>query len=188
MSCSTLSSLSSMWKNSAMSSALGPNRPCSCRYVRPFFAFFLNLQSHKCRWKPCRELLIHTRYIHGTCTGGQENYRKTTQWYGHVLRRKKEYVVRRLLHVEIPGRRRRWQTNLRWTGWNRRHDTDNIRAVVEMKMEGKRPRGRPRLRWNDTIRRGTKAWKIGLEWTDRERWTGLCKTRYPAQGGSDKEW
>ena len=35
----------------------------------------------------------------------------------------------------------------------RRHETENIRAVAEMKMEGKRPRGRPRLRWKDTVRR-----------------------------------
>ena len=41
-------------------------------------------------------------------------------------------------------RRRR----LEWFGHiKRRHETENIRAVVEMKMEGNRPRGRPKLRW-----------------------------------------
>ena len=64
-----------------------------------------------------------------------------------------------------------------------RDETENIRAVAEMKMEGKRPRGRPKLRWKDTVRRELKAWNIRKEWaTDRERWKGLCKTRYPAQG------
>ncbi len=49
-------------------------------------------------------------------------------------------------------------------------------------MEGKPPRGRPKLRWKDTVRRDLKAWNIREEWaTDRERWEGLCKTRYPAQ-------
>ena len=77
-------------------------------------------------------------------------------------------------------RRRR----LEWFGHvKRRGETENIRAVAEMKMEGKRPRGRPKLRWNDTIRRDLKAWKIKEEWaTDREKWKGLCKTRYPEQG------
>ena len=77
-------------------------------------------------------------------------------------------------------RRRR----LEWFGHvKRRGETENIRAVAEMKMEGKRPRGRPKLRWKDTIRRDLKAWKIKEEWaTDREKWKGLCKTRYPEQG------
>ena len=79
-------------------------------------------------------------------------------------------------------RRRR----LEWVGHAKRRDeTENIRAVVEMKMEGKRPRGRPKLRWKDTVRRDLKAWNIREEWaTDMERWKGLCKTRYPAQGDS----
>ena len=77
-------------------------------------------------------------------------------------------------------RRRR----LEWFGHvKRRDETENIRAVVEMKMEGKRPRGRPKLRWKDTVRRDMTAWSIKEEWaTDRERWTSMCKTRYPAQG------
>ena len=67
-------------------------------------------------------------------------------------------------------RRRR----LEWFGHVKR------RAVAEMKMEGKRPRGRPKLRWKDTVRRDL---EIKEEWaTDRERWKGLCKTRYPEQG------
>ena len=70
----------------------------------------------------------------------------------------------------------------------RRDETENIRAVVEMKMEVKRPRGRPKLRWNDNVRMDLKAWNIKEEWaTDRERWKGLCKTRYPTQGdGGDR--
>ena len=76
-------------------------------------------------------------------------------------------------------RRRR----LKWVGYvKRRVETENIRAVAEVKMEGKRPRGRPTLRWKDTGRRDMKAWKILEEWaTNRERWKGLCKTRYPEQ-------
>ena len=44
-------------------------------------------------------------------------------------------------------------------------------------------RGIPKLRWKDTVRRDLKAWNIREEWaTYRERWKGLCKTRYPAPG------
>ena len=73
------------------------------------------------------------------------------------------------------------QRRLEWFGHvKRRGETENIRAVAEMKMEGKRPRGRPT--WNGTVRRDLKAWNIKEEWTtDRERWKGLCKTRYPEQ-------
>ena len=77
-------------------------------------------------------------------------------------------------------RRRR----LEWFGHvKRRGETENIRAVADMMMEGKHRRGRPILRWNDTVRRDLKAWNIKEEWvTGRERWKGLCKTRYPEQG------
>ena len=81
-------------------------------------------------------------------------------------------------------------THLEWFGHvKRRNRTENIRAVVEMKMEGKRTRGRPKLRWKDTVRRDLKAWNIREEWaTDRERWKGLCKTRYPAQRDGGERW
>ena len=83
-------------------------------------------------------------------------------------------------------RRRR----LEWFGhFKRTGETENIQAVAEMKMEEKRPRGRPKLRWNDTVRRDLKAWNIKEEWaTDRERWNGLCKTRYPEQGDGGERW
>ena len=73
-------------------------------------------------------------------------------------------------------RRRR----LEWFGHvKRRGETENIRAVAEMKIPG----GRQKLRWNDTVRKDLRALNIKEEWaTDRERWKGLCKTRYPEQG------
>ena len=43
--------------------------------------------------------------------------KKTTQkrlkWYGHVRRMKEEHIVRRMLDVDIPGKRRR-RPNIRW--------------------------------------------------------------------------
>ena len=46
-------------------------------------------------------------------------YKKITEqrlkWYGHVRRKKGEHIVRRMLDVDIPGKRRRGRPNLRWT-------------------------------------------------------------------------
>ena len=98
---------------------------------------------------------------------------------GH--RRNEEILAEaKVEQIVMVVRRRR----LEWFGHIKRSDeTENIHAVVEMKMEGKRPRGRKKLRWNDTVRKDLKAWNIREEWaTDRERWKGLCKTRYPEQG------
>ena len=38
---------------------------------------------------------------------------KRLNWYAHVRRMKEEHIVRRMLHVDIPGKRRRWRPNLR---------------------------------------------------------------------------
>ena len=39
---------------------------------------------------------------------------KRLKWYGHMSRMKEEHIVRRMLDVEIPGRRRRGRPNLKW--------------------------------------------------------------------------
>ena len=39
---------------------------------------------------------------------------KRLKWYGHVRRMKEEHIVRRMLDVDIPGKRRRGRPNLRW--------------------------------------------------------------------------
>ena len=36
------------------------------------------------------------------------------KWYGHVLRREEEYVGKRVMGVEVPGRRRRGRPKRRW--------------------------------------------------------------------------
>ena len=49
---------------------------------------------------------------------GQQASNKITEkrlkWYGHVRRMKEEHIVRRMLDVDIPGKRRRGRPNLRW--------------------------------------------------------------------------
>ena len=60
---------------------------------------------------------IRSEHIRGT-TGVVQASKKITEkrlkWYGHVRRMKEEHIVRRMLDVEIPGKRRRGRPNLRW--------------------------------------------------------------------------
>ena len=60
---------------------------------------------------------IRNEHIRGT-TGVVQASKKITEkrlkWYGHVRRMKDEHIVRRMLDVEIPGKRRRGRPNLRW--------------------------------------------------------------------------
>ena len=36
------------------------------------------------------------------------------KWYGHVLRREDEYVDKRMMAMEVPGKRRRGRPKQRW--------------------------------------------------------------------------
>ena len=36
------------------------------------------------------------------------------KWYGHVLRREDEYVGKRVMAMEVPGKRRRGRPKRRW--------------------------------------------------------------------------
>ena len=44
--------------------------------------------------------------------------------YGHVRRMKEEHFVRRMLNVDIPGKRRRGRPNLRWKDTCKRDMTE----------------------------------------------------------------
>ena len=43
----------------------------------------------------------------------KKNTEKQLKWYGHVMRMKEEHIVRGMLDVDIPGKRRRGWPNLR---------------------------------------------------------------------------
>ena len=60
---------------------------------------------------------IRNEDIRGTTRvvqASKKSTEKRLKWYGHVRRMKEEHIVRRMLDVDIPGKRRRRRPNLRW--------------------------------------------------------------------------
>ena len=60
---------------------------------------------------------IRNEHIRGTTRVVQASKKiteKRLNWYGHVRRKKVEHIVRRMLDVDIPGKRRRGRPSLRW--------------------------------------------------------------------------
>ena len=60
---------------------------------------------------------IRNDHIRGTTRVVQASKKiteKQLKWYGHVRRMKEEHIVRRMLYVDIPGKRRRGRSNLLW--------------------------------------------------------------------------
>ena len=53
---------------------------------------------------------------------------KRLKWYGHVRRMEEEHIVRRMLDVDIPGKRRRGRPNLRWKDACKRETYDTGRV------------------------------------------------------------
>ena len=49
---------------------------------------------------------------------------KRLKWYGHVMRMTEEHIVRRMLDVDIPGKRRRGRPNLWWKDARKRDMTE----------------------------------------------------------------
>ena len=60
---------------------------------------------------------IRNEHIRGTTRVGQAS-KKTTErrlnWYGHVMRRDGEHILRRVLRADIPGKRKRGRSKTRW--------------------------------------------------------------------------
>ena len=60
---------------------------------------------------------IRNEHIRGTTRVGQASKKiteKRLKWYGHVRRMKEEHIVRRMLDVDPPRKRRRGRPSLRW--------------------------------------------------------------------------
>ena len=60
---------------------------------------------------------IRNEHIRGTTRVVQASYKiteKRLKWYSHMRRMKEEHIVRKMLDVDIPGKRRRGRPNIIW--------------------------------------------------------------------------
>ena len=65
------------------------------------------------------------------------------KWYGHVLSREEEYVGKRVMVMEVPGKRRRGRPKRRWL--------DNIKNdLSERELSGEE--AQDRVQWRRLIR------------------------------------
>ena len=70
---------------------------------------------------------IRNERIRGTTKVGEiskkvQESRLNLKWYVHVLRREEEYVGKRVMVMEVPGKRRRGRPNRRWLDNNKNND------------------------------------------------------------------
>ena len=90
--------------------------------------------------------IIRNERIRGTTKVGEisKNVQESRlKWYGHVLRREDEYVGKRVVVMEVPGKRRRGRIKRRWL--------DSIRndlSESELSMED----AQYRAKWKRLIR------------------------------------
>ena len=82
---------------------------------------------------------IRNERIRGTTKVGEISKKvqeSRLKWYGHVLRREDEYVGRRVMGMEVPGKRRRGRAKRRWL--------DSIRNdLSERELSGEDAQDRP---------------------------------------------
>ena len=85
---------------------------------------------------------IRNERIRGTTKVGEISKKvqeSTLKWYGRVLRREDEYVGKRVMVMEVPGKRRRGRPKRRWL--------DNIKNdLSDRELSGDHAQDRPRWR------------------------------------------
>ena len=89
---------------------------------------------------------IRNERIRGTTKVGEISKKlqeSRLKWYGHVLRREDEYVGKRVMGMEVPGKRRRGRPKWRWL--------DNIKKdLSERELSGEE--AQDRVQWRRLIR------------------------------------
>ena len=58
---------------------------------------------------------IRNEYIRGTVKVEWLGMKMRERWYGHVMRRDKEYVGRKIMEMELPGKRKRGRPKRRFS-------------------------------------------------------------------------
>ena len=64
-----------------------------------------------------RKYKIRNEHIRGTTRVAQASKKSTERrliWYGHVMRRDGEHIIRKVLRADIPGKRKRGRPKTRW--------------------------------------------------------------------------
>ena len=89
---------------------------------------------------------VKNKYIWGTAKIrriGEKLRGERLRWFGHVKRREESYLGRRMMRVEIPGKRRRGRPHRRWI--------DNLKE--DMKKAGvSEEEAKDRVRWRTATR------------------------------------
>ena len=89
---------------------------------------------------------VKNKYIWGTAKIrriGEKLRGERLRWFGHVKRREESYFGRRMMRVEIPGKRRRGRPHRRWI--------DNLKE--DMKKAGvSEEEAEDRVRWRTATR------------------------------------
>ena len=98
------------------------------------------------------------------------------KWYGHVLRREDGYVGKRVMAVEVPGKRRRERPT--------RRCLDNIKNLSETELSGEEAQDRVKLEGSrkkyrpiDTVHRP--QIKLGKDAEEEEYFCGMLVRRRP---------
>ena len=78
---------------------------------------------------------IRNEHIRGTTRVAQASKKITERrlnWYGHVMRRDGEHILRKVLRADIPGKRKRGRPKTRWKDACQRHfKSTGLRAGEE---------------------------------------------------------
>ena len=89
---------------------------------------------------------ISNERIRGTAKVGEISKKvqesRLNYWYGHVLRREEEFVGKRVMVMEVPGKRRRGRLNRRWS--------DSRNDMSERELSGEE--GQDWIKWRRLIR------------------------------------
>ena len=89
---------------------------------------------------------VRNEYIWGTAKIrriGEKLRGERLRWFGHVKRREESYIGRRMMKIEIPGKRTRGRPRRRWN--------DNIKEDMK-KMDVNEEEAENRMRWRTTTR------------------------------------